>query len=132
MAISSEDRSKIWILILAPFFSMMLPYLVIWFDKNSKCNIIPLVDVSDDITLFLELLYFGIPFIAGLYGFYFISVNSANEIHVTENTILKEKKPKLFYGIMILNLFSPLLLILWMILFWFSNKCYPLNLNVIF
>lgn len=128
----TTNRFKIWILIFAPFFSLILPYLVSWFDKNSKCNIFPVINVTDTFLGFLTIIYFGFPFIAGFYGFYLVSLHSANQIHDTDNAIQAETKPKLIYGLMILNFFSPFLLIAWLILFRFSTTCYQLKLNVIF
>ena len=125
-ALSNEKGIPIWLFISVPLFLMILPFIMMLIDEESKCRLIPLISskqINEDV---LGIIYFIIPFVVSIYGFYLIF----------KNRKLRQSVARKFYilcGVVTFNLLLPLLLYPWLwvvLIVWYGSGCYKLELKL--
>ena len=125
-AFSNEKGIPIWFFICVPLFLMILPFIMMLIDEESKCRLIPLISSKQYNPDVVGLLYYAIPLAVSLYGFYLIF----------KNKHLRQFATRKFYilcGVVIFNLLLPLLMYPWLLIVlivWYGSGCYKLELKL--
>ena len=123
-ALSNESRISVWLFIVAPLISMMMPFILMFIDEESRCHLIPLIRKNQSHPEIYANIYFGLPLAVSLYGVYLIF----------KNRDLRQTAVRKFYtlcGFVLLDLLSLILLVLWAyvaIFVWIGSGCYELKL----